>query len=108
MTSGRRKKSQPKGRGERPPSSSSASTLIIPFTERVLAVLPGPRWIWIIMWSLISIPLSFLTLRLVEEFGGPQVRSEPPSPWVLAAYVNATFLAVWGAGKLASEAQRTE
>jgi hypothetical protein len=84
------------------------STPILPLTERVLAILPGSRWIWIILWSLISIPMSFLTLRLVEDLGGAQALSEPPSPWALAAYVNATFLTVWGAGKLVGELQQSE
>jgi hypothetical protein len=106
VTNGKRKPDPAKG--ARNPMPSRESTPVMPLTERILAALPGSRWIWITLWSLVSLALSLLTVRLVEEFGAPQVRPEPPNPWALAAFVNATVLALWGAGKLAAELQRAD
>jgi hypothetical protein len=49
-------------------------------------------------------------MLLVLDRLGPAAapRPEPPSPLELAAYVNATLLALWGAGRLAQGLERTE
>ncbi len=42
--------------------SNSASEM--PLTERILRRLPGPRWVWIVLWAL-SVPLRLIDLVIV-------------------------------------------
>ncbi|MEX0787449.1 MAG: hypothetical protein WD040_01485 [Anaerolineales bacterium] len=87
-------------------SPSGASGAILPLTERILAVFPGPRWFWTAVWALSAIPQIFFSLSLFEITNA--LGRTPPTILELAVDVNAIFLSVWGSRKLAAELQRTE
>src|SRR3990172_6553573 len=104
-----------RGRAVRPdPSmgkaSERSSLVIVPLTDRILAITPGPRWIWIVLWSLLAIPLTFFLQRLIQavEPSSQALAGGLPGPWFSAAIVNATLLSLWGARKLAVDTVRTE
>ena len=104
-----------RGRAVRPdPSmgkaSERSSLVIVPLTDRILAITPGPRWIWIVLWSLLAIPLTFFLQRLIQavEPSSQALAGGLPGPWFSAAIVNATLLSLWGSRKLAVDTVRTE
>lgn len=82
---------------------------ITPLTERILAIFPGPRWVWTVAWALLVIPQALLLIRIVDATGAsPVVQFTPKlSYWWIASYVNATFLSVTGARLVAAELRRT-
>ena len=82
---------------------------VVPLTDRILAIFPGPRWIWMVLWSLLSIPLTYLLRRIIEtiEPSSQALAGGQPGLWQAAAIVNATFLSLWGAHKLAEVLKQT-
>lgn len=91
-------------------ASERRSLLIVPLTERILATFPGSRWIWIVLWSLLAVPLTFFLLRVIAavEPTSEALAGGQPGLWESAAIVNATLLSLWGARKLAGDLERTE
>jgi len=90
-------------------ASEGASQLSVPLTDRILAIFPGSRWIWIVLWSLLAVPLTYLSLRILQivEPSSRALAGGQPSLWQSAAIVNATLLSLWGAHKLAGDLERT-
>ncbi len=89
--------------------SGRPSQLILPLTDRILAVFPGPRWIWIVFWSLLGIPLTYLLLRVIQsiEPSSEALAGGQPGLWQSAAIVNAILFSLWGAHRLAGDLERT-
>ena len=81
----------------------------VPLTDRILAIFPGSRWIWIVLWSLLAVPLTYFLLRVAQavEPSNETLAGGQPGIWESAAIVNATFLSLWGAHKLAGDLDRT-
>ena len=77
----------------------------VPLTERVLAVLPGPRWVWMIVWAAIPLGAIFLPDSYVATVG-----KEPFAVRALAgvAFCYGTFLTLWGVGKFTRDVATAE
>jgi hypothetical protein len=79
-----------------------------PITERILRVLPGHRWLWIVLWSSIPLlsPLVFSTA--VRATGRPFTTAEFAfGVSTQAGIAWACFVMLWGCGHLAAEASTT-
>jgi len=85
------------------------SQLSVPLTDRILAVFPGSRWIWIVLWSLLAVPLIYLLLQVIRTLdpSSQALAGGQPGLWQSAAIVNATLLSLWGVHKLAGDLERT-
>jgi len=76
---------------------------IVPLTDRILRVLPGPYELWLVVWSLLPVPNNYVIYRIAQITGPGVVGLTPPNPWDLAAVVLATFVSLWGSRKLVRE-----
>jgi len=85
------------------------SQLSVPLTDRILAIFPGSRWIWIVLWSLLAVPLIYLLLQVIRTLdpSSQALAGGQPGLWQSAAIVNATLLSLWGVHKLAGDLERT-
>ncbi len=81
----------------------------MPLTDRILAVFPGARWIWIVLWSLLGIPLTYLLLQVIQSVApsSQALAGGQPGLWQSAAIVNAILFSLWGAHRLAGDVERT-
>jgi hypothetical protein len=76
-----------------------------PLTERILRVLPGPRWAWILIWSTVPfaavvLPNSYIALVGRESLGIRLLTG--------AAFAYVTLLALWGVGKFTRHTAEAE
>src|SRR5688500_13258655 len=67
-----------------------------PLTERILRRLPGPRWVWLVVWAAIPLCGAFLPDAYIATVG-------PESFWIKVltglAFAYSTALALWGVSK---------
>lgn len=88
-----------------PVTHDGARSPAVPLTERILARLGRPRWLWITIWSLVALisPLVFVPAIRASgnAFEGGDVANVLATQAVLAY---ACFVLLWGVGVLASQA----
>ncbi len=82
----------------------------MPLTERILAIFPGPRWFWTLVWGLLAIPQLLFIFQIREVIGmAPEiVASSRPGIWEVAAIVYTTVISLWGTRKLARDLERIQ
>jgi hypothetical protein len=87
-----------------------ASSQKAPLTERILGALPGPRWVWILLWAAIPLASVLLPNSYIATIGRESFTMRALTG-LSFAYVN--VLALWGVGKftrdiVAAEASLSE
>ncbi|WP_166879680.1 hypothetical protein [Salinibacterium sp. ZJ450] len=76
----------------------------LPLTERILLALPGPKWLWVLVWALVPwLNLAVVVwLGVTDDVRGPQ----PGDVLNRAAVTAAIVLSLWSAARLSDELQK--
>lgn len=89
--------------------SQGGTKPVLPLTERILAWLPGPRWLWVLLWGLSPLIRPFELLGILRLTGQPVapgfVQAQLPFD-LLSVYVECVSL--WAASKLVREVKRIQ
>jgi hypothetical protein len=88
-----------------PEAIQEATPSLLPVTERLLAKLPGKRWLWVILWSLVTVVRVWVIVPMIAGAGLNPLGWEHLWMALLEVLVwsSVIWLSFWGVNKFAKD-----